>query len=159
MDRDGGNFREVSGINAWDPTWSPDEKQILFASDINATDQLYVSNLDGTGRQRITSLPALRGRSDWSPDGKFIVTYSGKPWDREVYIMDADGSHLRQLTPGGNSQGPSFSPDGKWVAFTAYFDHPDDIHGCEIYIIRLDGTDLRRLTNNNYCDYQPRWGP
>jgi TolB protein len=77
-----------------------------------------------------------------------------------VYIMNADGSNVRQLTPsGGNSQGPSFSPDGKWVAFTAYFDHPGDDHGCEIYIIRIDGTDLRRLTNNDYCDYQPRWGP
>jgi TolB protein len=74
--------------------------------------------------------------------------------------MNADGSNAHQLTPsGGNSQGPSFSPDGKWVAFTAYFDHYGDDHGCEIYIIRTDGTDLRRLTDNGYCDYQPRWGP
>jgi len=50
------------------------------------------------------------------------------------------------------------SPDGKWVAFTAYFDKYGDDHGCEIYVIRTDGTDLRRLTNNDYCDYQPRWG-
>ena len=34
-----------------------------------------------------------------------------------------------------------------------------DDHGCEIYVIRTDGTELRRLTNNEYCDYQPRWGP
>ncbi len=109
---------------------------------------------------RLTNLPAIRGRSDWSPDGGYIVTYSGEAWNREVYIMDADGSNARQLTPsGGNSQGPSFSPDGQWVVFTAYFDHPGDDHGCEIYIIRIDGTDLRRLTNNDYCDYQPRWGP
>jgi tricorn protease len=74
--------------------------------------------------------------------------------------MNADGSNARQLTPsGGNSQGPSFSPDGKWVAFTAYFDNYGEDHGCEIYVIRVDGTDLRRLTNNGYCDYQPRWGP
>jgi Tol biopolymer transport system component len=74
--------------------------------------------------------------------------------------MNADGSNSHQLTPsGGNSQGPSFSPDGQWVAFTAYFDKYGDDHGCEIYIIRIDGTDLRRLTNNDYCDYQPRWGP
>jgi tricorn protease len=74
--------------------------------------------------------------------------------------MNADGSNVRQLTPnGGNSQGPAFSPDGKWVAFTAYFDHPGDINGCEIYIIRTNGSDMRRLTNNDYCDYQPRWGP
>jgi tricorn protease len=74
--------------------------------------------------------------------------------------MNADGSNARQVSPaGGNGQGPSFSPDGQWIAFTAYYDHPGDDHGCEIYVVRLNGSDLRRLTNNDYCDYQPRWGP
>ena len=159
-DHGGGNFGNIPGINGWDPTWSPDGKAILFASDKNGTVQLYTVRLDGSKLTRITNLPAIRGRSDWSPDGQYIVTYSGEPWNRELYIMNADGSNVRQLTPsGGNSQGPSFSPDGKWVAFTAYFDHYGEDNGCEIYIIRIDGTDLRRLTDNDYCDYQPRWGP
>jgi Tol biopolymer transport system component len=109
---------------------------------------------------RVSNLPAIRGRSDWSPDGTFIVTDSGAPWNHEVYIMNADGSGARILSPqSGNAQGVSFSPDGKWVVFTAYYDHPSDENGCEIYILRADGTDLRRLTDNDYCDYQPRWGP
>ncbi len=160
MEHDGDNAGNVPGINGWDPTWSPDGNSILFASDKNGTVQLYTMRTDGSRLHRLTNLPAIRGRSDWSPDGNYIVTYSGAEGNRELYIMNADGSNSRQLTPGGgNSQGPSFSPDGKWVAFTAYFDHKDDIHGCEIYVIRVDGTDLRRLTNNDYCDYQPRWGP
>jgi TolB protein len=74
--------------------------------------------------------------------------------------MDSDGSNERQVAPsGGNSHGSSFSPDGGWIAFTAYFDIPGDINGCEIYTMRTDGSDLRRLTDNDYCDYQPRWGP
>ncbi len=74
--------------------------------------------------------------------------------------MEPDGSNARLLSPpGGNAQGASISPDSQWVAFTAYYDHPNDDHGCEIYIMRIDGTDLRRLTSNDYCDYQPRWGP
>ena len=159
-DRDGGNAGNIPGITGWDPTWSPDGRNILFASDKNGTTQLYTIRTDGSKLTKITNLPAIRGRSDWSPDGQYIVTYSGEAWHREVYIMNADGSNVRQLTPsGGNSQGPSFSPDGKWVAFTAYFDHYNDDNGCEIYIIRIVGTDLRRLTNNGYCDYQPRWGP
>ena len=160
MDRNGENAGTIPLINGWDPTWSPDGNQILFASGVNGGVQLFVVNRDGKGLRQISNLPAIRGRSDWSSDGQFIVTYSGPAWNREVYIMNADGSNARQLTPsGGNSQGPSFSPDGKWVAFTAYFDNYGDDHGCEIYIIRIDGTDLRRLTNNDYCDYQPRWGP
>jgi Tol biopolymer transport system component len=160
MDRDGGGAGNGPQITGWDPTWSPNGEQILFASGADGKAQLFIVNRNGRGSQQVTNLPAIRGRSDWSPDGGSIVTYSGAPWNREVYIMNADGSNVRQLTPtGGNSQGPSFSPDGQWVAFTAYFDNYGDDHGCEIYIIRTDGTDLRRLTNNEYCDYQPRWGP
>jgi TolB protein len=159
MDRTGTNFRQVSAIAAWDPTWSPDGKQILFASYINNLSQLLIINLDGTGLHQVSELPDLRGRSDWSPQN-LIVTYSGKSWKRELLVMNVDGSALRQISPpGGNSQGPSFSPDGQWVAFTSYFDKYGDVHGCEIYIIRVDGSDLRRLTDNDYCDYQPRWGP
>lgn len=160
MDRDGRNAGNIPRVNGWDPTWSLDGNQILFASGVDGAVQLFVVNRDGGSVRQISNLPAIRGRSDWSPDGQFIVTYSGPAWNREVYVMNADGSNARQLTPsGGNSQGPSFSPDGQWVAFTAYFDNYGDDHGCEIYIIRIDGTDLRRLTNNDYCDYQPRWGP
>jgi len=160
MDRNGGGVDTIPQVSGWDPTWSPDGKRILFASGAASAAQLFVVSRNGGDMRQISSLPAIRGRSDWSTDGQFIATYSGPAWHREVYIMDADGSNARQLTPdGGNSQGPSFSPDGKWVAFTAYFDHYGDDHGCEIYIIRTDGTDLRRLTNNDYCDYQPRWGP
>jgi Tol biopolymer transport system component len=160
MESNGDNPNNIPRIEGWDPTWSPDGKQILFASDSNGPVQLFVVRENGKNLQQVSNLPAMRGRSDWSPDGQYIVTYSGEPWNRELYIMNADGSNARQLTPkGGNSQGPSFSPDGNWVAFTAYFDHYGDDHGCEIYIIRTDGNDLRRLTDNDYCDYQPRWGP
>jgi len=159
MDRNGENASNIPQIFGWDPTWSPDGKQILYASGPDGGVQLFVVNRNGNGLHQVSNLPAIRGRSDWSADGQSIVTYSGPSWHREVYIMNADGSHARQLTPsGGNSQGPSFSPDGKWVTFTAYFDKYGDDHGCEIYVIRTDGTDLRRLTNNDYCDYQPRWG-
>jgi len=163
MERNGNNPENISGVEGWDPTWSPDGKHILYAANLNGSNQLYtIRVVDNSGRERtqVGNFPSLRGRSDWSPDGWFIVTYSGPPWEHEVYMMKADGSGQHQLTPsGGNSQGPSVSPDNDWVAFTAYFDHPGDIHGCEIYIIRTDGTDLRRLTDNDYCDYQPRWGP
>lgn len=159
MDRNGGNPRRLFGGIGWDPTWSPDGTRVLFASDMDGTVQLYRVEMDGTSLQSISGLPGIRGRSDWSPEGT-ITTYSGEPWKREIYIMQADGSGVRQLSPaGGNSQGPSFSPDGQWIAFTAYFDKFNDIHGCEIYIVRIDGSNMLRLTDNDYCDYQPRWGP
>jgi len=161
MNRNGSDPNNLPGIEGWDPTWSPDGKQILYAATNNSgSNQLFVIRANGRNNHQISNLPAIRGRSDWSPDGQSIVTYSGEPWHREVYIMSADGSNAHQVSPaGGNGQGPSFSPDGQWIAFTAYYDHPGDDHGCEIYVVRINGSDLRRLTNNDYCDYQPRWGP
>ena len=40
----------------------------------------------------------------------------------------------------------------------SYRDHFWEEFGCEIYIMRTDGTDVRRLTDNDTCDWQPRWG-
>src|SRR5215212_3151700 len=144
MDRNGENAGNIPQVSGWDPTWSPDGRQILFASGPEGGVQLFAVTRNGNGLRQVSNLPAIRGRSDWSADGQFIVTYSGPSWNRELYIMNADGSNTRQLTPtGGNSQGPSFSPDGQWVVFTAYFDKYGEDHGCEIYIIRTDGSDLR----------------
>jgi len=159
MDRDGNRPRRAVSGTGWDPTWSPDGNRLLFASDRAGSSQLYIADADGTGLHQITDLPAIRGRSDWSPQD-LVATYSGEPWKHELYVMKSDGSNPHEVAPpGGNSQGPSFSPDGGWIAFTAYIDKPHDDNGCEIYIMRTDGSDLRRLTNNEYCDYQPRWGP
>lgn len=159
MSRDGGNPHELFQGDGWDPTWSPDGTKILFASDRGGQTQLYVGNLDGSNVHRISNLPNLRGRSDWSSEN-LIATYSGEAWGRNIFVMNADGSNAREISPPhGNSQGPSFSPDGRWIAFTGYYDHFNDINGCEIYMMRTDGSDLSRLTDNDYCDYQPRWGP
>jgi TolB protein len=159
MDRDGGHPRVVFS-DGWDPTWSPDSSRILFATTIKGKPQLVSMNVDGSDFRQITDLPDLRGRSDWSAEGAHIITYSGKAWQRELFIMNADGSDVHQISQaGGNSQGPSFSPDGQWVAFTAYFNAIGNNNGCEIYIMRINGSSLTRLTNNNYCDWQPRWEP
>ncbi len=157
MNSDGGGARQVYG-NGWDPVWSADGSQIVFASgEFNAA-QLYIVNANGSGLRQLTHTPNLRGRSDWSIQN-LIAFYAGLPWQRNLFLIGSDGSNLTQLTNGGNSQGPAFSPDGEWVVFTGYFDHMNDVNGCEIYIIRVDGSDQRRLTDNSYCDWQPRWGP
>lgn len=158
INRDGSDPHEVAPFG-WDPTWSPEGQEILFASDHKGGVQMYIVALDNGSIAQVNQMTYLRGRTDWSIKDE-IVTYSGKPWNRELFLMNADGSNVHQISPtGGNSQGPSFSPDGNWVTFTAYFDLYGDDHGCEIYIMRTDGNDLRRLTNNDYCDWQPRWGP
>jgi len=163
VDRDGSSAHVLyteDGQDVLDPTWSPDGQQILFAlGKDNNTKHLFVIHVDGSGLRQVSSVFTTRGRSDWSGDGLWMAGYSGESWKREIFIMHPDGSELHQISSGGNVLAPSFSPDSQWIAFTGYIDLYGNDNGCEIYVMRLDGSNLMRLTNNTYCDYQPRWGP
>ncbi len=162
MDRNGGKPHEIysqPGADSLDPTWSPDGARILFAVGVGTEKTLYTIRPDGSGLQKMNVDFHTRGRTDWSPDGEWIATYAGSPFLWKIYMMKPDGTELHQVIVGGVGLAPAFSPDGRWIVFTGYLDHPNDPDGCEIYTARLDGTQISRLTNNTYCDWQPRWGP
>ena len=74
--------------------------------------------------------------------------------------MNTEGQELHQVSQSGtNAQGASLSPDGKWIAFTGYTNvMGKDQDSSEIFIMHVDDSDIRQLTNNTYCDYQPRRG-
>lgn len=161
MNRDGSMPREfysVSGRDVHDPTWSPDGTQILFALGRGENNKLYIMNFDGTSPTLVNDAIDTRGRSDWSINN-LISFDQGDPFLHDVFVMNVDGSSLRQISHGNNAQGASLSPDGEWIAFTAYTANAKQNPGsCEIFIMRVDGSDIRQLMNNTYCDYQPRWG-
>jgi TolB protein len=162
MNRDGSNPHSLTrgeDSDAFDPAWSPDGSHILFASNQAGGIQLFAMNIDGSDLHQVTQMSDLRGRSDWAPDGEAIVTYAGSSWHREIIILGKDGKQLAQITDGGNNLAPNYSPDGQWIAFTSYRDNPGDNNGCEIYIMRVDGSQVTRLAENDYCDWQPNWGP
>lgn len=156
--RDGSQARWLAG-RAWDAAWSPDGAWILHASDRGGSIQLWLVRPDGSGLKQVTHLEGLRGRSDWSPTGDRLATYAGSSWSREIVTFSPDGADVRRVTDEGNNLAPSFSPDGGWIAFTSYRDNYRDENGCEVYVMQVDGSDVRRLTENQYCDWQPRWSP
>lgn len=151
-------FYSSPGRDAHDATWSPDGKQTLFALGKGENNKLYIIDFAGGDPQLVNDAIDTRGRSDWSINN-LISFDQGGPFMHEVFSMDLAGDNLLQLTNGTNAQGASFSPDGNWIAFTAYTNVAGkDQNSCEIFIMRVDGADKRQLTDNNYCDYQPRWG-
>jgi Tol biopolymer transport system component len=130
---------------------------------------ICISKSDGSERRRTTtriqtSTPA------WSPDGRKIAftrnedigeytTFS----DDDLFVMDADGSDLEQLTPerdGVHSGQPAWSPDGRRIAFVRGTSVPSSIvvRPGDLFVMNADGSDERSLTGG-WLDARPAWSP
>ena len=84
-----------------------------------------------------------------------IAFTSFRDGNREIYVMDADGSNLRNLTRNpALDYAPAWSPDGGQIAFTS-----DRDGNWEIYVMDAKGRNLRNLTKNASTDDAPSWSP
>lgn len=103
MNADGNDQTLLCDIATWDfstPDWSPDGQKIVFAcfDDINTYQDICVVNLDGTGFKKLVNNIETESDPRWSPDGSKIAFISYKTNYPEIYIMNADGSNIYQLT-------------------------------------------------------------
>ena len=139
--------------------------QIAFASDRDGDNEIYVMDADGGNLRRLTNNRHGDGDPVWSPDGKRIAFKSDRAghfnrhgWHtHDIYVMDADGSNQQKLTNNpADDWDPSWSPDGKRIAFTSWRDGPFNI---EVYVMDADGGNLQNLTNNPRDDRNPFWSP
>lgn len=126
---------------------------IAFESERTGGSDVYSIRPDGSG-ERLTVAPAFAGDPAWSPNGKRTAFTSERDGgDRELYVMNADGSaQTRLTTSAGFDQNPSWSPNGRLIAFDSMRDG-----NLEIYVMNADGTNLRRLTDHPAIDAIPSW--
>jgi Tol biopolymer transport system component len=99
--------------------------------------------------------PAKDGCAEISPDGSDILFTSDRDGFSQIYLMDPDGSNIKQITDGSfNNYCGTWSPDGKQIAFTSERDG-----NTEIYVMNADGTEQVRITNGTANNGSPIWIP
>ncbi|MGB7062038.1 MAG: hypothetical protein WBF13_06755 [Candidatus Zixiibacteriota bacterium] len=135
MNFDGTDKRRI--IDGDYPDWRKDPLQIVY---VGPGAEIWIADTNGTGAKRLTFLNSITQYPKWSPDGSKIVFSSMKESPPQIFVMDADGSNLKQLTTEGASY-PAWSPDGEEIVYT-------DVRGeyGRLFIMKADGSDKRQLT-------------
>lgn len=138
------------------PSIAPDGRAIAFTvfDDCDHGTTSGIEAVDPSGREVSLNRFDVTGGGfdpDWSPDGRRLVYAFGAEWPDPTGIsVAAAGSRARRIYKrAGNS--PAWSPDGAWIAFARGASGRGTI-----WLIRPDGTGLRRVTSRRY-DGQPAW--
>ena len=99
---------------------------------------LYVARPDGSGVRLVTALPGADMWPDLSPDGRQLVFTRKTVSDFGIWIVNVDGTGLRQLPTGGQAAYARWSPDGEWILFDRR-----STDGTGLALMRPDGSGLR----------------
>jgi Tol biopolymer transport system component len=131
---------------------------------------LVTANADGSSEQVVLHLRSLEAQgkephdAQWSPDGTRIavniLNTMARPRNASaIYLLDADGSNVRRITPFRlNAGNPDWSPNGRRIVFNSSYEGQAAV---EIYTVRPNGRGLKRVRNNpkNSFSFEPVWSP
>lgn len=178
---DGKIVKQLTNTPGYDAeaTISPKGDKIVFCSMRNGDLDLYTMNLDGTEVRQITHELGYDGGAWFSPDGSQILWRASRPQteeeikaykellaqglvmptNMEIFIANADGSNVRQITHLGQANwAPSWMPDGKRIIFSSNHEYQRGFP-FNIYTIHTDGSNLQKISHDGGFDAFPQFSP
>ena len=165
---DGSNLKKMTNTPGYDAeaTVSPVGDKIVFTSTRTGDPEIYTMNLDGSNQTQLTHEKGYDGGPFFSLDGTKIVFRASRPKTEkefedyndlvqnglvrptalELYVMDADGSNIKQVTNFGSASfAPFFFPDAKRIIFSSNL-NSENPRNFDLYMINVDGTGLEQIT-------------
>ena len=163
------------GLN-YDAVLSPDGRWIVFTSERTGIPHLYAVDVQRGGDPRLLiDSDSMEDQAAISPDGRTMAFMSDQSGSANLYRIPFDPTitqpFSRAMNLTNNSSGnfrPAFSPDGEWIAFSSDRDRPVRSNPFfpfvrqregDIYIMDLEGKNLRRLTDSPNWNGSPAWSP
>ena len=147
------------------PRWSPDGSRIAYMGhpqvgedDRRDLQDIWVMDADGQHKTQVTNTPWREEVPAWTADGRIVFCgqETSDPGDWDIYLMNADGSDLRNLTNTNPATTfecwPSPAPSGNKLAFT----RATPSEGPDIWTMKLDGTHPRKVTSGLMSDWSPQ---
>ena len=174
---DGSELSRLTFSDGYDAeaTVSPKGDKIVFTSTRDGDPEIYVMDIDGSNQKRLTFEKGYDGGAFFSIDGSKIVFRASRPKTEEelkdyqeladdglfrptvleLYVMNADGSDIRQITNFGKASfAPFFFPDGEKIIFSSNV-NSESGRDFDLYMINADGTGFEQITFNKTFDGFP----
>ncbi len=147
--------------------WSPDGSRLILVSRSQGKEHLTIFDVKKKKKVEQIRIELENVVSpDWSPDGGKVVFSAGQEGSSDLYLLDLASRKIRRLTADRSCDlRPRFSPNGDWIAFDSHTQN-DSLsarllgrQSTDVYLVRTDGSELRRLTTNPFDDRSPTWTP
>ncbi len=176
-DTSGKIIRQLTHAKGYDAeaTFSPDGKKMIYTSDKDGDLELYIMDLKTGKEKRITHTVGYDGGAWFSRDGKKIIWRASRPQTEaeikeyrdllaehlvaptkmEVFIADADGSNVQQVTNLGQANwAPIFMPDSRRILFASNHEYKRGFP-FNLYLMNADGSALQKISRDKGFDAFP----
>jgi TolB protein len=138
------------------PSYAPDGRQIVFETDREGSQQIYVMNSDGSNPHRISSSQGRYSTPVWSPRGDYIA-FTKQLYGRFLIgVMRPDGTGERILTEGFHNEGPTWAPNGRVLMF--FRESQGAKGGPRILSVDFTGYNERIVPTPSFAS-DPAWSP
>jgi Tol biopolymer transport system component len=154
MNADGTNPHRLTHVDAGYRflNWSGDGISIAYQANYN----VCLMKITGLDQQCLSNANGLNSQPVWSPDSKHIAFVSIRNDERQVYVMDANGSNVTRLTNNdAENLDPAWSPDSKYLAYATILADKTQ----RVSVSNLTGSDAHYLSHPYAAVSEPKWSP